>query len=325
MSDLSSANLKLGHSIKEKAKELGFAACGFAKAESVDEVSEEQLKNWLKKDCHGKMGYMANHMDMRLDPRILVPGAKSVISLAFNYHQKGFQPAGAFYKISQYAAGIDYHHVLKKKLYTLLEFIQHQTEAGTARVFTDSAPVLERYWAQKAGLGTFGKNSCLILPRKGSYFFLAEIILDIELPYDNPIDQDLCGACTRCMTACPTGAIIEPGKIDATKCISYLTIELKEAVPENFTGKMNQYIFGCDICQNVCPHNTRFAEPASEDDFDALPSIAHWEKQDWENMDKATFRRSFIKTRSPLARVKFEKLMKNITMAAEGQHPSRLA
>ncbi len=317
MSDLSSANLKLhGHSIKEKAKELGFAACGFARAEQVDEKNADFFKGWLKKDYHGKMGYMANHMDMRLDPRILVPGAKSVISLAFNYHQKGFQPSGAFYKISQYAAGIDYHLVLKKKLYALLQFIQHKTDAGPARVFTDSAPVLERYWAQMAGIGSIGKNSCLILPRKGSFFFLAEIILGTELPYDQPMDKDLCGACTRCIAACPTGAITAPGIINASKCISYLTIELKEAIADEFHGKMNQYVFGCDICQNVCPHNTRFAEPANEKDFEALPAVARWEKHEWESLDKPAFRQNFVKTRSPIARAKYEKLMGNIQMAS---------
>lgn len=302
----------LAQRIKEKAMELNFDAIGFAPAQKVEETHQKHLDRWLKNNFHGQMQYMANHREKRTDPTLLVPGAKTVICLAMNYHQKEFQPPQAHYKISQYAAGIDYHHTLKKKLYALLEFIREQTTTESARVFTDSAPVMERYWAQQSGLGAAGKNSCLILPRRGSYFFLAEIILDVELPVDPPFGKDLCGNCTRCMEACPTQAITAPHVIDAKRCISYLTIELKEPTPDGFADKTNDYIFGCDICQQVCPHNSRFATPSDEPDFKPLEAVASFSKSQWEAMDKSTFRKSFLKKGSPLARVKFEKLKGNM-------------
>lgn len=311
-SDTSNINYQLGLLIKQKAKSLGFDACGFARVEQVNDNHQRNFLQWLAEGHQGRMKYMANYQEQRLDPSVLVPEAKSVIALAINYHQENFQPADAHYRISQYAAGIDYHYTVKRKLYRLLEFIQQQIPAPNARVFTDSAPVLERYWAQKAGLGAPGKNTCLIIPRKGSYFFLAEIILDAELSYDQAFEKDLCGTCTRCMDACPTKAIVEPGKLDARKCISYLTIELKDDIPEEFVGKTSQYIFGCDLCQQVCPHNKNFASPCTEPDFQPLSAVNSWVKADWDNLQKNTFRRHLLKTKSPLARVSFDKLMNSM-------------
>ncbi len=305
-------NGMLAQRIKEKALELNFDAVGFAPAQIVNETHQKHLDQWLKNNYHAQMHYMGNHREKRTDPSLLVPGAKTLICLAMNYHQKDFQHPDAHYKVSQYAAGIDYHHTIKRKLYLLLDFIREQTSSESARVFTDSAPVLERYWAQQSGLGAAGKNSCLILPRKGSFFFLAEIILDVELPADPPFEKDLCGKCTRCIEACPTQAITGPGIIDARRCISYLTIELKEPTPEEFTGKTEGYIFGCDICQQVCPHNIKFATPCREKDFEPLEAIKSFTREQWEAMDKSTFRKSFTKVGSPLARVKFEKLKGNI-------------
>jgi epoxyqueuosine reductase len=252
---------------------------------------------------------------MRLDPSVLVPEAKSILCLAMNYYQQDYQPVSTTYKISRYAAGRDYHHVLKKKLFELLEFIKGQNKVEAARVFTDSAPVLERYWAQKAGIGVSGKNTCLILPRRGSFYFLAEIILDIELPADKPLVKDVCGNCTRCIDACPTGAITQQGELDARRCLSYLTIELKNHTPAHFAQKTKGYIFGCDICQLVCPHNIRFAIPCNQPDFRTLPPVAEWTDADWENIDKATFKKKLHKAGSPIARISWQKLLENIDNA----------
>ena len=309
--------------IKSKAAELGFDACGIASAGTVDKGIKSSFNSWLSDGRHGKMQYMENHLDKRLDPALLVPGAKSVICLAMNYHQKDFQPPDAQYKVSQYAAGKDYHTVIKRKLYVLLEFILSIVPGKNARVFTDSAPVLERYWAQKSGLGATGKNACFILPKKGSYFFLSEIIIDIELDYDTPFEKDLCGKCTRCIDACPTGAIITPGVINAKSCISYLTIELKDDIPDTFRGKTADYIFGCDICQDVCPHNIKFAVPAKEPDFQPIPAISQWSKNDWEMMDKPSYRKNFLKSGSPFARAAFQKLKGNIEFAGNSNNTEK--
>jgi epoxyqueuosine reductase len=303
--------------IKSKALELGFDACGVAKAESVEPTQKEKFSLWLQKRYNGAMGYIANYFEKRMDPCQLVPGARSVISLAINYHQKNFQHHDSHYKISQYAAGEDYHHVIKRKLYSLMELVVEKQPDINFRVFTDSAPVAERYWAQKAGLGRTGKNSCLIIPRKGSYFFLAEIITDLELKYDEPYKKDLCGKCTRCIEACPTGAITEPGEIDARKCISYLTIELKGDIPDEYHPYLNRFIFGCDICQEVCPHNLKFASQTREESFSPLPAIRDFTRVDWEKLEKAQFRKNFVKKRSPFVRAGFEKLKTNIGFAGE--------
>jgi epoxyqueuosine reductase len=308
-------NQKIALLIKERAMQLGFDACGFVPASAVEKHHQKKFKQWIDHGQHGKMQYMANYTDKRMDPRTLVPDIKSIISLAYNYHQLHIQPSDAFYRVSSYSAGVDYHDVLKKKLYQLLEFVNQQTDIETARVFTDSAPVLERYWAQKAGLGAPGKNSCLILPQKGSFFFLAEILIDLELPYDTPYEKDLCGSCTRCIDACPTKAIISPGIIESRRCISYLTIELKDNIPEDLEPHLSQNIFGCDICQQVCPHNIKFAKPCNEPEFQPLHPICKWTKTDWENLDKSLFRKHFVKTRSPIARISFEKLRETIKSA----------
>jgi len=312
-----SNNQSLAELIKNKAFELGFDAAGIARVSPVDAVYEERFLRWLADGYQGEMQYMSNHVDMRLDPSVLVAEARSVICLAMNYYQTDYQPSSTHYRISRYAAGQDYHHVLKRKLFQLLEFINEQKQAGAARVFTDSAPVLERYWAQKAGIGVPGKNTCLILPKRGSFFFLAEIILDIELPVDNPMEKDLCGNCTRCLDACPTGAIISPGKLDARRCLSYLTIELKKETPPDLAKKTQGYIFGCDICQLVCPHNIRFARPCTESFFEPLAPVEEWTDKEWENIDKATFKKRLQKARSPIARISYHKLVENISNARD--------
>lgn len=306
--------------IKSKAFELGFDACGVAPSAEVDQEIKTRFNKWISKGMHGKMQYMENYIEKRMNPALLVPGAKSVICLAMNYHQKNFQPENAYYKVSQYAAGKDYHSIIKRKLYLLLEFINTIAPESNARVFTDSAPVLERYWAQKSGLGNTGKNACFIIPRKGSYFFLSEIIIDLEMDYDIPFEKDPCGKCTRCIVACPTSAIISPGVIDAKSCISYLTIELKDEIPDIFENKTGNNIFGCDICQNVCPHNIKFAVESKEPGFKPLQSISNWSKNDWEVMDKSTYRKNFIKTGSPLARASFLKLKGNIEFVKDSYY-----
>lgn len=301
--------------------ELGFEACGIAPAGEAETLQQQKFMHWIEGGYHGKMYYMANHFEKRMNPAVLVSGAKSVICLAMNYHQKP-QPKKSFYKVSQYAAGQDYHPVLKRKLFELLDFIRQNQPLDSARVFTDSAPVLERYWAQKAGLGGVGKNTCLIIPRRGSFFFLAEIILDATLDYDTPWQKDMCGRCTRCMDACPTGAIVAPGKLDARRCISYLTIELKEHIPEEFAGKTTPCIFGCDICQTVCPHNEKFARPCSEPAFDALNAIKNWGNTQWENLDDQGFRDHFKRKNSAIARISFQKLKDNIEKACVSSEKS---
>jgi epoxyqueuosine reductase len=313
--------------IKSKATQLGFTACGFAPANAVDEEQQQRFFGWLQKEYNGKMQYMANYTDKRMDPRELVPGALSVISLALNYHQKDFQPDDAWYKVSQYAAGLDYHYVIKEKLAILVEYIKEFTPVESHRIFADSAPVHERYWAIRAGLGWTGKNACLIIPQKGSFFFLSEIILDVELDYDTPFEKNHCGNCTRCMDACPTGAIVAPGQIDARRCTSYNTIELKDMIPTELRGKSQRFIFGCDICQNVCPHNKRFAKPYTESSFDALPSIRNWSRSDWENLDNPAFKKNFMKISSPISRAGFKKLKDNIDSArsADNHNPGNIA
>lgn len=303
--------------IKHKAQELGFDACGIAPAMAVSESCKESLLSWLHEGCHGQMAYMANHLEKRLNPSLLEPGSLSVISLALNYYQDNHQHPQAYYKISRYAAGQDYHFVIKEKLNQLLQFIQAEMGPVQARVFTDSAPVAERYWAQQAGLGWIGKNACLILPRKGSFFFLAEILLDLPLAYDQAFEKDFCGNCTRCLDACPTGALCAPAKVDARKCISYLTIELKDDIPEAYAGKLQQNIFGCDICQDVCPHNQKFARATREPRLAPLPAWQQLSRSDLEQMDSVMYKWHFVKQLSPLARIKHAKFLANMRMAAQ--------
>lgn len=293
--------------IKEKAKELGFFFTGISKADFLEEEAS-QLESWLKGNNHGEMSYMENHFDKRLDPRILVPGAKSVVSLLLNYYpEENTQPEGAP-KISKYAYGKDYHFVIKDRLKSLLNYIQEEIGEVDGRVFVDSAPVMDKAWAKKSGLGWMGKNANIIHPKHGSFFFIAELIIDLELEVDGPI-KDYCGTCTRCIDACPTDAIVEPYKIDGSKCISYLTIELKDQIPNEFKGKMDNWMFGCDVCQDVCPWN-RFSKQHNEAEFNPHDQLLKLSKNDWEEMSQELFQEVFRK--SAVKRTKYAGLQRNI-------------
>ena len=297
--------------IKETAAALGFDFCGIAKAEFLEKEAA-RLETWLRQGMHGQMGYMANHFDKRLDPTLLVPGAKSVVSLGFSYFPNETLPTENNYHLAKYAYGQDYHHVLKGKLRELLSQLEAEIGAIEGRAFVDSAPVLERPWAQRAGNGWIGKNSLLLNRQRGSFFFLAELIIDLELEPDGPT-PDYCGTCTRCMDACPTDAIPKPYVVDGSRCISYLTIELKESIPQEFAGQMEDWVFGCDICQDVCPWN-RFAKPHREPTFLPHPELKEFTKQDWEEITRETFQKVFQK--SAVKRTKFEGLVRNVAMAA---------
>ena len=292
--------------IKAKARELGFDACGISKAEFLEEEAPI-LEKWLNQNMHGEMGYMSQNFDKRLDPRKLHEGCQSVISLLLNYYPHQEQAEG-LPKISRYAYGRDYHKVLKKKCRDLIKAIEQQYGAINGRAFVDSAPVMDKAWAKKGGLGWIGKHSNLLNRNMGSYFFIAEVLCDLEIEPDSPID-DYCGTCTKCIDACPTDAIVAPYLVDGSKCISYLTIELKDQIPHEFKGKMNDWIFGCDICQEVCPWN-RFSSPHSTDDF--LPKGKRLELgwEDWEEITKDVFDELFNGT--PLKRAKYEGLKRNV-------------
>ncbi len=293
--------------IKKQALAQGFSFCGISKTAFLAEEAPK-LEAWLKAGNHGKMQYMENHFDKRLDPEKLVPGAKSIISLLYNYYTDAEQGNERdIPRISKYALGTDYHVVIKDKLKTLVQSLQTEIGDFNARVFVDSAPVMERVWAAKSGLGWQGKNTLLINKSQGSYFFLAEIICDLELEADNPI-KDYCGTCTACIDACPTEAIT-PYYIEAEKCISYLTIELKEEIDSHFHGKMDNWLFGCDICQEVCPWN-RFAQKHQEKQFEPIKEILGLTKQDWQEMTEDVFRKNF--KNSPLKRAKLSGIQKNL-------------
>lgn len=292
--------------IKQKAMELGFLHCGISKAEFL-EAEAPRLEKWLKQGFHGEMAYMENHFDKRLDPTLLVPGAKSVISLLYNYFPDQKQRPDSF-NISKYAYGKDYHFVVKEKLKELFQFIHEEIGEIDGRVFVDSAPVLERAWAAKSGLGWVGKNANLLTKQVGSFYFLSEIICDLELEYDRPV-TDHCGSCTACIDACPTQAIESPQIVNGSKCISYATIELKSEIPEFFRDKMEDWMFGCDICQDVCPWN-RFSKPHSEPEFQPNEAILNYSKKEWTELTKELFDEIFHK--SPVKRTKFEGLKRNI-------------
>ncbi len=294
--------------ITQEAQRLGFETIGFAKAEHMDEEARH-LETWLTKGLHGKMQYMENHFDLRVDPTKLVAGAKSVICLTYNYYTDQEQIDTEAPKISKYAYGKDYHFVIKEKLKELLHFIRENIGEVNGRCFVDSAPVLERDWASRAGTGWTGKNTLLIHPKKGSYFFLAELIIDLELEYDHPM-RDYCGTCTRCIDACPTEAISPQGYlVDGSKCISYFTIELKEAIPEDYKDKFENWMFGCDICQEVCPWN-RFSKPHTEPAFEPHPDLLQMKKQDWLDITEEVFQKVFKD--SAVKRTKFPGLKRNI-------------
>lgn len=291
-------------------------SCGISKADFL-EAEAPRLEQWLNQNHHGKMGYMANHFDKRLDPRVLVPGAKSVVSLLLNYHTDKVQTDQTAPKISTYAYGQDYHLVIKDKLKQLMTFIHQEIGEVGGRVFVDSAPVMDKAWAAKSGLGWMGKNTNLISKKVGSFFFIAELIIDLELEYDLPV-ADHCGSCTACIDACPTEALIAPYQIDGSKCISYLTIELKEAIPEEFQTKMEQWVFGCDVCQSVCPWN-RFATPHKEPKLDPHPDLLDLTQKDWEEMTEEVFGKLFQK--SAVKRAKYEGLQRNISFLSAKKSP----
>lgn len=295
--------------IKAEAQKLGFLFCGIAQAGFL-ETEAPRLESWLHNNFHGEMAYMENHFDKRLDPRLLVEDAKSVISLGLNYYSDQQQLDPQAPKISRYAFGADYHDVIKQKLFLLLDFIREQIGEVGGRAFVDSAPVLDRAWAKKAGLGWIGKNGNLISKQKGSFFFLAELIVDLELEYDIEPTQDHCGTCTKCIDACPTDAIVAPLIVDGSRCISYLTIELKNEIPPEFKGKMDNWAFGCDICQDVCPWN-RFSVLHQEPAFQPPKELLQMNKADWEEITEDTFKKVF--KNSAVKRTKFKGLTRNIS------------
>ncbi len=294
--------------IKETALSLGFTHCGIAKAAPLDEDAR-RLEKWLRAGMQGSMQYLENHFDLRIDPTKLVPGAKSVITLTQNYYSPKKQPAGSP-KISTYAYGTDYHFVIKEKLNKLLEAIQQKAGDIVGRGFVDSAPVLERTWAQKSGAGWIGKNGNLISKTDGSFFFIATLIVDLPLVYDDPFAKDYCGSCTKCIDACPTDAILPDKTIAGNKCISYFTIELKDAIiPSEMKGKFDNWMFGCDTCQDVCPWN-RFSKKHQEPGFTPNTAIETFGLQEWNNLTKEGFKTVF--KNSPLQRSKFEGITRNL-------------
>lgn len=292
--------------IKTHAQRLGFLSCGISKAEFLAEEAP-RLEQWLKAGMHGQMAYMENHFDKRLDPTLLVPGAKSVVSLLYNYYPQQKQDKDSF-KISKYAYGEDYHFVVKDKLKELMHVLREEIGEIGGRVFVDSAPVLDKVWAAKSGLGWIGKHSNLLSKKTGSFFFVAELIIDLDLEYDHPV-TDHCGTCTACIDACPTQAIIKPYVVDGSKCISYATIELKEAIPTSFSEQMDDWMFGCDVCQDVCPWN-RFSKPHSESRFNPKPELLQLDKNAWRELTEEVFGELFKK--SAVKRTKYTGLMRNI-------------
>ena len=307
-------SIKISALIKSKTLELGFLDCGILPVEFLLE-EKEHLQNWLDKNMHGEMGYMDRNVDMRLDPRFLVENAKSVVLVLQNYYPKETQKDPEAPVLSKYAYGIDYHLVMKEKLYKLLDFVQKEIAPCNGRAFVDSAPVLERAWAKKAGLGWVGKNSNLISLEHGSFFFIGELILDLELPSANkPEIRDHCGKCTKCIDACPTKAIVAERVVDARKCISYQTIELKGDLDESLKGKFENRVFGCDICQDVCPWNLK-SEAHSESQFEPSSLLMNLSKQEWEAMDKPLFNELFRK--SAVKRTKFEGLKRNLDFLSD--------
>jgi len=321
---------QLSQFIKEEAHKRGFSHCGIAKAERLTD-HEPRLEAWLKQGMHGTMKYMENYFDKRLDPRLLVEGAKTVISLMLNYfpghiaaygksstNQKevtefpdipGIKPYTSTLKVSKYAWNKDYHFVIKDKLNDLIETLKEKTGDFNYRVFTDSAPVLDRAWAVRAGIGWIGKNSMLISRKNGSFYFLAEIICDLEPAYDLPFGGNYCGDCRRCIESCPTGCITEDKMIDASRCISYLTIELKDDIENSFKEHYKDWIFGCDVCQDVCPWN-KFSIAHAVQEFKPQGEWTQWKEEDWHNLDKPLFDELFRK--SPLKRAGFNKLKNSI-------------
>lgn len=292
--------------IKQEAKRLGFDFCGISKAEFLEEEAP-RLEAWLKQNMHGRMEYMENHFDKRLDPTLLVDGARSVVSLLYNYYPEQRQNPDAP-KISKYAYGNDYHEVIKDKLKEFLNTLKEQIGDINGRAFVDSAPVLDKAWAKKGGLGWIGKNANLINKQRGSFFFIAELIIDLDLEYDGPV-PDYCGTCTRCIDACPTQAIVEPFVVDGSKCISYFTIELKDSIPAELKNKFDNWTFGCDVCQDVCPWN-RFSVPHQEPQFINNTGLLEYSAREWNEITEELFGKVF--KNSPVKRTKYKGLKRNL-------------
>lgn len=298
--------------VKEEAMRLGFLQCGIARAAYLEEEAP-LLEKWLTMNMQGSMAYMENHFDKRLDPQKLVPGAKSIVSLSYNYFPEKDLFKNKDLKISKYAYGCDYHDVIKNKLHALMSYIGDHIGQVNGRVFVDSAPVMERTWAKKSGVAWQGKHSLSINRQHGSFFFLAELIIDLELLPDAPA-KDYCGSCTRCIDACPTDAIQAPGLLNASRCISYLTIEIKDNIPAEFNGSYQNWIFGCDICQDVCPWN-RFAKPHNEPRFEPDPALEKMTEKDWKDITEDVFRDLFRK--SAVKRTKYKGLKRNIAFVSK--------
>jgi len=299
--------------VREAVRELGFDFCGIARARRLDDDAR-RLEDWLNQGFHGSMHYMENHFDLRIDPTKLVPGAKSVITLLKNYYPEQQQQKDTP-GIAKYAYGNDYHDVIRAQLRQLLEKLSAEIGEIQGRGFVDSAPVLERSWAQQSGLGWIGRNGNLITRSSGSFFFIATLITDLELDYDDPIAKDYCGSCRRCIDACPTQAILPNKVVDGSKCISYFTIELKaELIPEEQKGQFNNWMFGCDTCQDVCPWN-RFSKPHHEPAFSPIPEILNLSTRDWENLTEQQFREVF--RHSPLKRSKYNGIRRNLRFIRE--------
>lgn len=304
--------------VKEIAKAYGFDYCGIAKAEPLDEDAR-RLEAWLNGGLHGGMRYMENYFDLRIDPSKLVPGAKSVVTLLKNYYPAAPENYSQ-HKVSKYAWGQDYHSVIKEKLKGLISDLQEKIGQFNGRGFVDSAPVLERSWAQRSGLGWLGRNGNLITKDSGSFFFIATLIVDVALIYDDPFAKDFCGTCQRCMDACPTEAILPNKVINGSKCISYFTIELKdEIIPGEMKGQFNNWMFGCDICQDVCPWN-RFSKPHTETAFSPIPELLNFSTKDWEALSEEAFKKLF--KHSPLSRAKLKGIQRNIRFLQPADRPS---
>lgn len=301
--------------VKQAAHRLGFSYCGIARAEALDEDAR-RLESWLRQGMHGSMKYMENHFDLRVDPRKLVPGAKSVITMLMNYFPPAPQSGpGPF--IAKYAYGMDYHEVIRSRLREFLSILNREIGEVQGRGFVDSAPVLERSWALRSGSGWIGKNGNLISKQAGSFHFIATLIVDLELEYDDPFAKDFCGSCRRCVEACPTGAILENKVVDGSRCISYFTIELKDAlIPEERKEQFRNWMFGCDICQDVCPWN-RFSQPHTEPSFNALPEILHLGTKEWEEMSEEAFRTIF--KGSPLKRAGYKGIRRNLAFIRQAE------
>jgi epoxyqueuosine reductase len=299
-----------------KARELGFSFCGISRAEFLEDEAP-RLEEWLRRSYQGKMSYLERHFDKRLDPTLLVPGAKSVVSLIYNYYP-GTQPQPDTLKVAKYAYGEDYHYVVREKLNTLMTIIHEQIGDVSGRAFVDSAPVMERAWAKRSGAGWIGKNSLLLNRDMGSFFFLAELIIDLDLDCDAPV-KDYCGTCTACMDACPTDAIPAPYVVDGSKCISYFTIELKDQIPAEMKGKFEDWIFGCDICQDVCPWN-RFAQPHQESRFAPSEALTNINRREWVEMTEEVFNTVF--KNSPLQRTRYTGLRRNVDFVTKSAKDS---